>query len=236
MRIAYVGPQGREAALQAFVSPGATVTARPHGKGPASIESLWEEYLSVPGLLEIVPELEREGFDAIVPGCFADPGVDAARELVAIPVLGPGATSMLVAANLGHRFSVVTVLENVVRPLENLARLTGIEAKLASVRQIGIPVLELNTDPEATFYRLLEVSRAVIEEDRADALVLGCGTLSFRAAEAQAALGVPVINPLQVTLRMAELLVASGLSHSKRSYPVPPKLALYDRSTVGGGK
>jgi allantoin racemase len=225
MRIAYIGPKQREAALQAFVGSGVTVEARPHGKGPASIESMWEEYLSVPGLLEAVVELEREGFDAVVPGCFGDPGVDAARELVAIPVLGPGATSMLVAANLGHRFSVVTVLESVVRPLENLARLTGVEPKLASVRQIGIPVLGLNADPDATFRRLVEVSRRVIGEDRADALVLGCGTLSFRAAELQAEVGVPVLNPLQVTLRMAELLVACGLSHSKRSYPVPPKLA-----------
>ncbi len=226
MRIAYVGPKSREATLQEFVGPGVTVEARPHGKGPASIESMWEEYLSVPGLLEAVVELEREGFDAIVPGCFGDPGIDAARELVAIPVLGPGATSMLVAANLGHRFSVVTVLESVVRPLENLARLTGVEPKLASVRQIGIPVLELNADPDATFGRLIEVSRQVIKEDRADVLVLGCGTLSFRAAELQDAVGVPVVNPLQVTLRMAELLVACGLSHSKRSYPVPPKLNL----------
>jgi allantoin racemase len=230
MRIAYIGPQGRQAALQAFVSPGVTVEARRNPNGPASIESMWEEYLSVPGLLELVPELEREGFDAVVPGCFGDPGIDAIRELVAIPVLGPGATSMLVAANLGHRFSIVTVLENVVRPLENLARLTGMEAKLASVRQIGIPVLELNSDPEATFARLLEVCREVIERDRADVLVLGCGTLSFRSAEAQEALGVPVVNPLQVTLRMAELLVSAGLSHSKRSHPTPPKLA---RETVG---
>ncbi len=226
MRIAYIGPKQREAALQSFVGSRVTVEARPHGKGPASIESMWEEYLSVPGLLEAVVELEREGFDAIVPGCFGDPGIDGARELVSIPVLGPGATSMLVAANLGHRFSVVTVLENVVRPLENLARLTGVEPKLASVRQIGIPVLDLNTDPDATFGQLLEVSRRAVEEDRADVLVLGCGTLSFRAAEAQQALGVPVVNPLQVTLRMAELLVASGLSHSKRSHPVPPKLAM----------
>ena len=225
MRIAYVGPKHREAALQAFVGPGVTVEARPADHGPVSIESLWEEYLSVPGFLEKAVELEREGFDAIVHGCFADPGVDAARELVSIPVLGSGATSMLVAANLGHRFSIVTVLENVVRPLENLARLTGIEAKLASVRQIGIPVLELNRDPEGTFARLVNVSQHVIEEDRADVLVLGCGTLSFRAAELQEAVGVPVLNPLRVTLHMAELLVASGLSHSKRSYPVPPKLA-----------
>jgi len=186
---------------------------------------MWEEYLSVPGFMEKAVELEREGFDAIVHGCFADPGVDGGRELVSIPVLGTGATSMLVAANLGHRFSIVTVLENVIRPLENLARLTGVEPKLASVRHIGIPVLELNRDPEATFARLINVSHRVIEEDRADVLVLGCGTLSFRAAELQEAVGVPVLNPLHVTLRMAELFVATGLSHSKRSYPVPPKLA-----------
>jgi allantoin racemase len=224
MRIAYIGPKSREAVLQAFVSPGVTVEARPHGKGPRSIESMWEEYLSVPGLLESVVELEREGFDAVVPGCFGDPGIDAARELVSIPVLGPGASSMVVAANLGHRFSVVTVLENVVRPLENLALLTGVAPKLASVRQIGIPVLELNSDPERTFQRLLDVSREVIADDRADVLILGCGTLSFRAAEAQESLGVPVLNPLQVTLRMAELVVSCGLSHSKLSHPVPPKL------------
>lgn len=225
MRIAYIGPKSREAALQAFVGPGVTVEARRNERGPASIESMWEEYLAVPGLLDMVPELEREGFDAVVPGCFGDPGIDAIRELVTIPVLGPGATSMLVAANLGHRFAVVTVLENVVRPLENLARLTGVEPKLAAVRQIGIPVLELNSDPGATFARLLDTCRETIERDRADVIVLGCGTLSFRAAEAREALGVPVVNPLQVTLRMAELLVSAGLSHSKRSHPLPPKLA-----------
>jgi allantoin racemase len=224
MRIAYIGPKSREAALQAFVGPGVTVEARPNLRGPASIESMWEEYLAVPGLFDLVPELEREGFDAVVPGCFGDPGIDAIRELVPIPVLGPGATSMLVAANLGHRFGIVTILENVVRPLENLARLTGVDAKLATVRQIGIPVLELNNDPEATFARLLDVCHETIERDRADVLILGCGTLSFRAAEAQEALGVPVVNPLQVTLRMAELLVSAGLSHSRRSYPTPPKL------------
>ena len=75
------------------------------------------------------------------------------------------------------------------------------------------------------FARLVAVSRQTIEEDRADVLVLGCGTLSFRAAELQEIVGVPVINPLQVALRTAEMLVACGLSHSKRSYPLPPKLS-----------
>lgn len=225
MRLCYIGPAGREAALQQFVSPGVVVESRQPRGGPASIESMWEEYLLVPPLMELAVELEREGFDAIVPGCFGDPGIDAVRELVSIPVVGPGAASMLVAAGLGHRFGIVTVLESVVRPLENLAALTGVAAKLAAVRHIGIPVLELNKDRDRTFASLIEVSRRVIEDDRADVLILGCGTLSFRSAELQQVLGVPVVNPLQAALRMAELLVASGLSHSKRSYPVPPKLA-----------
>jgi allantoin racemase len=182
--------------------------------------------------MDLAVELEREGFEAIVPGCFGDPGIDALRELVSIPVVGPGAASMLVAAGLGHRFGIVTVLESVVRPLENLALLTGVATKLAAVRQIGIPVLELNTDRERTFARLVEVSRRVIEDDRADVLILGCGTLSFRSTELQRVIGVPVVNPLQAALRMAELLVGSGLSHSKRSYPVPPKLAQRSASTA----
>lgn len=226
MRICYVGPTDRQPLLQEFVSPGVTVEARRPRGGPASIESMWEEYLSVPPLMELAVELERAGFDAIVPGCFGDPGLDGIRELVGIPVVGPGAAAMLVAAGLGHRFGIVTVLENVLRPLENLALVTGVAGKLASVRQIGIPVLALNGDRDATFRRLVEVSRRAIEEDRADVLVLGCGTLSFRAAELQAMVGVPVVNPLRVALRTAELLVACGLSHSKRSYPMPPKLAV----------
>lgn len=225
MRICYVGPTSRQAALQKFVSPGVELEARRPEGGPSSIESMYEEYLSVPGIMELAIQLEREGFDAIVPGCFGDPGIDGIRELVNIPVVGPGATAMLVAANLGHRFSIVTVLENVVRPLENLALLTGVSPKLASVRQIGIPVLELNNDLDATFSRLIDVSRQTIEEDRADVLILGCGTMSFRSAELQEAVGVPVVNPLQVALRTAEMLVACGLTHSKLSYPMPPKLA-----------
>jgi allantoin racemase len=66
-------------------------------------------------------------------------------------------------------------------------------------------------------------SNAALSEDRADVLVLGCGTLSFRSTELQDRLGVPVINPLQAALRTAEMFVAMGISHSMRSHPWPPK-------------
>ena len=220
-----MGPQGRQEKLQAFLSPGVELETRSDYGGPESIESMWEEYLSVPGTMDLAVRLEREGFDAIIPGCFGDPGLDGIREIVSIPVVGPGQAGMTVAAMLGHRFSIVTVVENIIRPLENLALLHGYASKLASVRQIGIPVLELNNDPDYTYHRAIEVCRETIEKDRADVLVMGCGTLSFRSEELAAELGVPVVNPLRAALRMAELYVSSGISHSKRSYPTPRKIA-----------
>lgn len=231
MRLCYIGPAGRTEKLQAFLSPGVTVETRLSG-GPASIESMWEEYLHVPHLMEAAVAAEREGFDAIIPGCFADPGLDGVREIVSIPVVGSGAASMLVANSLGHKFGIVSILDSVIRPLENLALMTGLSDKLTSVRSLGIPVLELNNDPDATFSRLIEVALLSIEEDRSDVIILGCGTLSFRSQELQDAIGVPVINPLRVALKTAEMLVSSGLSHSKRSYPVPPKIAAGECSLV----
>ena len=225
MRLCYMGPPGRQEKLQAFLSPGVELETRSDYGGPESIESMWEEYLSVPGTMDLAVRLEREGFDAIIPGCFGDPGLDGMREIVSIPVVGPGQAGMTVAAMLGHRFSIVTVVENIIRPLENLALLHGYASKLASVRQIGIPVLELNNDPDYTYHRAIEVCRETIEKDRADVLVMGCGTLSFRSEELAAELGVPVVNPLRAALRMAELYVSSGISHSKRSYPTPRKIA-----------
>ena len=225
MRLCYMGPPGRQEKLQAFLTPGVELETRSDYGGPESIESMWEEYLSVPGTMDLAVRLEREGFDAIIPGCFGDPGLDGIREIVSIPVVGPGQAGMTVAAMLGHRFSIVTVVENIIRPLENLALLHGYASKLASVRQIGIPVLELNNDPDYTYHRAIEVCRETIEKDRADVLVMGCGTLSFRSEELAAELGVPVVNPLRAALRMAELYVSSGISHSKHSYPTPRKIA-----------
>jgi allantoin racemase len=186
---------------------------------------MWEEYLAAPAYMEMAIELEREGFDAVIPGCFGDPGLDGIREVVSIPVVGVGSAGIHVAASIGHRFSIISPISESTRILENLARTYHLESKLASVVSLDIPVLDLNGNPELTFERAIVVGRKAIEQDRADVLVTGCGTLSFRAEELQHALGVPVVNPIRAALRMAELLVSSGLSHSKRSYPTPRKIS-----------
>ncbi|RLI09071.1 hydrogenase expression protein HupH [Candidatus Bathyarchaeota archaeon] len=192
-------------------------------RGPTSIESKYDEVLACPDIMRLIKEAEEDGYDAVVVNCFGDPGVMAGRELVKIPVVGPGEASMLVASSLCHKFSVVTVLKNVVPLIEENAKIYGIYSKLASVRSIDIPVLELHADEERTVKALAEEGRIALEEDGAELLILGCTGMTGLAQRLSELLDVIVIDPLPTALKFAESLVKLGLSHSKRGFPTPPK-------------
>src|SRR3546814_16247023 len=70
----------------------------------------------------------------------------------------------------------------------------GYSHKLASMRSIVIGVPDLQKDCDLTTARILEAGRRAIEEDKAEALILGC-TCSFGMSEiVQKELGVPVIE------------------------------------------
>ncbi len=194
--------------------------------GPTSIESAYEEYLSVPGAIERLVEAERTGFDGVVLGCFGDPGIDAMREMVSIPVIGPGEASMLFAASLGHRFGIITVLASIIPLLERLAWQVGVDRKLATVRAIDLPVLELDRDPHETLARMIRESEAARDHDRADVIIMGCMSMAFQELHKDIAahLGIPVINPLHTAVKMMQALCELGLTHSRTAYPIPPKL------------
>lgn len=239
MRIVYVVPgamsrsshgvaemKRREQLLQSWAFPGTNVSVIDVDNGVHSIESAYEELLSAPQTVETIQALERNGCDAAIIGCFGDPGLDAARELVTMPVIGPGESSLLLAAHLGHRVGVMSVFDSLAASHRHQAFRAGMLDKLGSVRGISIPVLDLMRDPEATFERLLAVGRRMIEDDGAETLIFGCMTMSFLGfgPRLSATLGVPVINAAQAALKAAESQVSIGLSHSKKSFPPPPKL------------
>ncbi len=196
--------------------------------GPASVESAYDEALAAPDVIARVCEAEEEGIDAVIINCFGDPGLDAAREMVSIPVLGPCEASMHVAAMLGHKFSVITVLERLIPELELHAQKYGVGWKLASARSVDLPVLDLEKGREQFVGRMVEKAVEAIEEDGAHVIVLGCTGLAGLDVQVKAGLRekgyeVPVIDPASTALKIAEALVDAKLTHSKRSYPAPPE-------------
>jgi allantoin racemase len=192
-------------------------------KGPASIESAYDEELAATWILEKVKEAEESGFDAVIIDCMGDPALNAARELVTIPVIGPCRASMAIASTLCDRFSVITVLRRLLPLFRRKAKEYGFESKLASVRSVEVPVLELEEKKGEVKAKLLAESRKAIEEDEADTIILGCTGMIGMAEELQKVLGVPVIDPSIASLKLAESLVDMKISHSILAYPRPPK-------------
>src|SRR5699024_234828 len=96
--------------------------------GPESIESYYDEYLSVPGVLDEIKKGEDEGADAFVIACYDDPGLNAARELTDRPVIGIVEASLYMASMLAARFSIVTVPSRMSTIKENLVSHYGMDS------------------------------------------------------------------------------------------------------------
>jgi allantoin racemase len=217
--------------LEALEYPGVTLSHAEIAAGPGSIESEFEAAMSVPGTLTEVRKADSDGVDAVIIDCMGDPGLRPAREITDMVVIGPAQTAMHIAAMLGHKFSVITVMRRLKPSFENTAALCGLSTKLASVRSVDIPVLELEADMAETLHRLIEEGRKAVDEDGAEALIFGCTGLMGCAAGLRAGLlakgmDVPVIDPIPTAISIAYGLVLAGLSQSKTTYPTPPEKVL----------
>ena len=190
-------------------------------KGPASIESRYDEIFAMPEIVKRVKEAEADGVDACIINCFGDPGVRSSREVVNITVLGPCESSLLIASSLCDRFSVITVLKSVAGLIRENAKLSGVYEKLASIRAVDIPVLDLHQDNENTAVALYNEGKKAIEDDGAEVLILGCTGMTGMAERLSKELRVKVIDPLPAAVKLAETLVSLKLTHSKLAFPTP---------------
>ncbi len=117
--------------------------------------------------------------------------------------------------------AVIVELSHTVPRVWRTVKLMGLTEKVASVRSADIPVLEMG-DRERLRDAILRASEAAIEADRADVLVLGCGSMFGVREEIERRYKVPVVEPGLAALKLLESLLALGLSHSKRAFRPPP--------------
>ena len=213
-----------EAARQA-AAVGTQIHALTSSMGPVSIEGYYDEAFALPGLLREIAAAEREGAQAAVIACFDDTGLDAARTMARIPVIGICEAALMTAALIAKRFTVVTTMERSRVPIEELAHRYGMAGR-ARIRAANISVLSLD-DPNSGARDKLrsEIARAVAE-DNAEAIVLGCAGMADLARTLQNEFGMPVIDGVGAAVKQAEALVALGLTTSKRgayASPVPKR-------------
>jgi allantoin racemase len=210
------------ATARAVAAAGTEIVAVSPAFGPVSIEGRYDEAFCVPGLLEEARRGVDGGADAVVVACFDDPGLDACRELVGVPVIGICEAAMAAASMVGHGFSVVTTLPRAIPVIEDLAFRYGFERKCRRVRAADIPVLALEDDPGAAQAKVRAEVLAAIAEDGAEAVLLGCAGMTDLAEALTRETGVPVIDGVRAAVKFAEALVGLGLFTCKRGAYAPP--------------
>ena len=187
----------------------------PHG--PDSMESAYDEAIAAPYILQQVVSAETEGCDAVVIDCAADPALRAAREISELPVVSAGEASYHAAMVVAGKFSVITVLPTTANEISDHLRMYGFSSRVASVRSANVPVLALEDEQEAEEH-LYAAARKAIDEDGAQAIVLGCTGMMAMRDSLEKRLGVPVIEPYLAAIQFAASLVRMKLRQSRLSY------------------
>jgi allantoin racemase len=194
--------------------------------GPASIESYYDEYLCVPGILDEIRKGEADKYDAHIIACYGDPGLSAAREVTTKPVIGIAEASLYVASILAARFSIVTVIPRIRTMLEEMVARYGFRDRIVSIRTTPLYVLDVEKDPARALRMLHAEARKAKDEDDAEAILLGCAGFAQFAQELEEDLNIPVLDGVVCAVKMAEAIVELGKTTSKyKTYRSPERKA-----------
>lgn len=178
-----------EAAAGAF-----EVRAVTNHDGPPAIQGEADGKAAVPGLLKAIED--NDDCDGFILGCFDDTGLFEARAMTTKPVIGIGQAAFHMAALRYGRFHVLTTLQASVPVIqENIAR-QGFSGSCAAVLASGVPVLELEHNPEWSIDVLSGHIRKIESSSPDPAIILGCAGMTNIHARLQSRHAARLVDPV----------------------------------------
>lgn len=212
------------AAARAAAAPGTEIVGLTPRFGADSCEGNVESYLAAVGVLDAVLGYP-EPYDAVIQAGFGEHGREGLQEALDVPVVDITEAAAIMAGLLGHKYGVVTTLDRTVPLIEDRLLLAGLDRRCAAVVASGLGVLELEEDPARAVGAIVAKAREIVDRHGVEVICLGCGGMAGLDELVREATGTPVVDGVAAAVKLAEGLVAMGLSTSKvRTYaPARPK-------------
>jgi Asp/Glu/hydantoin racemase len=163
------------------------------------------------GLAEHIPPGNPRGFDAALIACFGEPGLEAARELLPIPVHGLAEASLAASLAIAPRIALLTGGAAWVPMLEEFCLVRGHGPDRVLVRGVAPTGDMIARDPDGAIALLAGAARAAAAEG-AGAVVLGGAGLAGLAPRLRPLVPVPVLDSLD-----CGLAAALGAAHPARA-------------------
>lgn len=160
----------------------------------------------------------QRGADGIFVNCFDDPGVQALREMIEVPVFGGYVPSVLTALSLGGRIGIITTDYDGIANEERKARTEGFDGKIAAIIPADMMVGEV-FGGDGVDERLADVCSRMHDEYRINTVILGCTGMQRAVAKlrkrlADAHYPVTVVEPLAAGVTHLERMVTLGMTNS----------------------
>jgi allantoin racemase len=215
-RILVINPNSNQLVTQALkdaLKPlgfegGPEIVCETLAEGPYGIESQADADAVAMPLRRLVESDNRSA--AFVIACYSDPGLHLCREGTDRPVFGIAECGVLTALARAETFGVIAIGQRSIRRHIRYLRQMGLMDRLTRELPLNMSVAEAASG-EGTLARMIEVGRALKEEDGAGAIVMGCAGMARHRGPLEQALGIPVIDPTQAAVTMA--LGAVQFSH-----------------------
>ena len=177
-----------------------------------------------PLVAEVAQKAEANGYDAVVPFGTLDAGVELARNLIRIPIVGAGQSVLHLGAQLSNRLGVIAYEDKSIPFMRKQMHAWRVADSVVGIRSVGIPLPESTKNRDAMRERFIKAGRDLIDNHDAEIIVPMGVTMvpvQFAPQEFEKDLGVPVMDALKTSIQTAEMMVRMGLTHSTRTYPRP---------------
>jgi len=176
-------------------------------EGLTHVEYRSYEALTFADIVRLAADGGSRGLDAMVIGCFYDHALKEAREVSGdMVVVAPCLAGVQLATTLADTFSIIATRKKCATQMAERVRYYGAGDRLASMRTLGIGVEQLQSDPAFAMARIKQEAKHAVDEDGAEAIILGCTVEFGFQEEVQAELGVPVIDAVCNPFKLAEHL------------------------------
>lgn len=202
-------------AARAAASPGTAIIAISAPFGLPLIVSRADWLVAGPATLAALAA-HRGAYDAAIIACFGDPGLDAAKELLDVPVLGISEAAFHAACMRGRRFGVVSFTAALRPMFEDVLAHHGLVARCAGFRMGPAFSGDPGRVAEERADLLIELCRNSVELDGAEVVILAGGPLAGLAPVLAPHVAVPLIDGTAAAVRLAEAMV--GLAPVTRAH------------------
>jgi len=174
-------------------------------EGPAAIETADDELAAIGPVLKLAKK-EQQNFDAFIIGCFGDVGIDALRNEITIPVIGPARATYSIAAAAFPSFSILSLNSSFIEEERDITQRLGIAAQVKGILAVDLAVDTIIDEPERALRRIMSLTEQLDDL----AVVPGCMSMAFLLEEKNIAqIGkCRVVNPLRCAVRVAMAMTA----------------------------